>query len=45
MVRGVGDDEAGQRDVKHSWGNSLNEKIFKKKSAEGQKEAEISKIK
>lgn len=45
VVKVVRDDEAGHRDVNHSFANILNEKIFKKKSAEGQKEAEISKIK
>ena len=45
VVKVVRDDEASHRDVNHSFANILNEKIFKKKSAEGQKEAEISKIK
>ena len=45
VVKVVRDDEAGHRDVNHSFANILNEKIFKKKSVEDQKEAEISKIK
>jgi len=45
VVRVVRDDEAGHRDVNHSFANILNEKIFKIKSAEGQKDAETSKIK
>jgi ubiquinol oxidase len=45
VVKVVRDDEAGHRDVNHSFANILNDKIFIKKSAEDQKEAEISKIK
>ena len=45
VVRVVRDDEAGHRDVNHSFANILNDKIFIKKSVEDQKEAEISKIK
>ena len=45
VVKVVRDDEAGHRDVNHSFANILNEKIFTKKLAEDQKEAEISKIK
>ena len=45
VVKVVRDDEAGHRDVNHSFANILNDKIFIKKSAEDQKAAEISKIK
>ena len=45
VVKVVRDDEAGHRDVNHSFANILNDKIFIKKSVEDQKEAEISKIK
>ena len=45
VVRVVRDDEAGHRDVNHSFANKKKKKIFKIKSAEGQKDAETSKIK
>ena len=45
VVKVVRDDEAGHRDVNHSFANILNDKIFIKKSAEDRKAAEISKIK
>jgi len=45
VVKVVRDDEAGHRDVNHSFANILNDKMFIKKLVEDQKEAEISKIK
>ena len=45
MVRVVRDDEAGHRDVNHSFANLLNEKNTNKKQAAEKKEAKSIELK